>query len=67
MMDRRNAMKHIGGVASALLLTETLIAEGFSSFQTTPATPPAPPTGPFTLPALPYAYDALEQIGRAHV
>jgi Fe-Mn family superoxide dismutase len=53
-------MKHIGGVASALLLTETLIAEGFSSFQTTSATPPAPPTGPFTLPALPYAYDALE-------
>ena len=60
MMDRRTAIKHIGGVASALLLTETLRAEGFPSGQTAAAIPPPPPTGPFTLPPLPYAYDALE-------
>ena len=60
MIDRRTAIKHLGGAASALLLTETLLAEGFPEGQTAPATPPAAPTGPFTLPPLPYAYDALE-------
>jgi Fe-Mn family superoxide dismutase len=60
MMDRRTAIKHLGGVASALLLTETLSAGGFPTGQTPAATPPPPPTGPFTLPPLPYAYDALE-------
>jgi superoxide dismutase, Fe-Mn family len=58
MMDRRSAIKHLGGAASALLLTETLSA-GQAAASQTPAAP-APPTGPFTLPALPYAYDALE-------
>jgi Fe-Mn family superoxide dismutase len=58
MMDRRTAIKHLGGAASALLLTETLLAEGFG--QAPAVTPPAPPAGPFTLPPLPYAYDALE-------
>jgi len=60
-MDRRSAIKHLGGAASALLLTETLHAEGFPAGQT--ATTPAPAAssaGPFTLPALPYAYEALE-------
>src|SRR5450631_3879265 len=67
MMDRRTAIKHLGGAASALLLTETLGAAGVLPSQAaaqiapSPATqPPAPPTGPFTLPPLPYAYDALE-------
>ena len=67
MMDRRTAIKHLGGVASALLLTETLGAEGVLPSQAaaqiapSPATQPAaPPSGPFTLPPLPYAYDALE-------
>ena len=55
MMDRRTAMKHIGGVASAMLLSETLRAEGFGQAAT-----PAAAAGPFTLPPLPYAYDALE-------
>jgi Fe-Mn family superoxide dismutase len=51
-------MKHIGGAASALILTEPLRAE---AGQAAPAAAPAPaPTGPFTLPPLPYAYDALE-------
>jgi superoxide dismutase, Fe-Mn family len=60
-MNRRSAIKHLGGAASALLLTEALHADGFPAGQT--ATTPAPaatPTGPFTLPALPYAYEALE-------
>jgi len=60
MMDRRTAIKHLGGVTSALLLTETLRGEAFPAGQTPTATPPAPPTGPFTVPPLPYAYDALE-------
>jgi Fe-Mn family superoxide dismutase len=60
MMDRRTAIKHLGGVASALLMTKTLRAEEFSSSQAAAATPATPATGPFTLPPLPYAYDALE-------
>jgi Fe-Mn family superoxide dismutase len=60
MMDRRTAIKHLGGAASALLLTETLRAEASPIGQTAAATPPPPPTGPFKLPPLPYAYDALE-------
>jgi superoxide dismutase, Fe-Mn family len=59
MMNRRTALKHLGGAASALLLTETLRADGLPAGQAA-AAPPAAPTGPFTLPPLPYAYDALE-------
>ena len=58
MMDRRSAIKHLGGVASALLLTDKVVAEAFPTGQAPAA--PAVPTGPFTLPALPYAYEALE-------
>ena len=54
-MDRRTAIKHMGGVASALLLTEALSGMALPAGQA--ATQPA---GPFTLPPLPYAYDALE-------
>jgi Fe-Mn family superoxide dismutase len=59
MIDRRTAIKALGGAASAMLLTENLHADGWPASQA-PAAAPAPPTGPFTLPALPYAYDALE-------
>jgi Fe-Mn family superoxide dismutase len=59
MMNRRTALKHLGGAASALLLTETLRADGLPAGQAV-AAPAAAPTGPFTLPPLPYAYDALE-------
>jgi len=57
MMDRRTAIKHLGGAAGALLLAESLHAQTLPT-RNTPAS--APPAGPFTLPALPYAYDALE-------
>ena len=60
MMDRRTALKHLGGVTSALLLMETLSGQALPAGQPVAAVPPAPPTGPFTLPPLPYAYDALE-------
>src|SRR5580704_10336098 len=60
MMDRRTAIKHLGGAASALLLTESLRAEELAAGQAPAAPAPAPPTGPFTLPPLPYAYEALE-------
>jgi Fe-Mn family superoxide dismutase len=59
-MDRRTAIKHLGGVASALLLTEALSSQALPAGQTAAAALPAVPTGPFTLPPLPYAYDALE-------
>ena len=62
-MNRRMAIKQMGGLASAVLLTSATAnksrAEGFSSGQAAPAAAPAP-TGPYTLPALPYAYEALE-------
>jgi Fe-Mn family superoxide dismutase len=57
-MNRRTAIKHLGGVAGALLLAETLSAQALSTG--TAATPPAQPAAPFKLPPLPYAYDALE-------
>ncbi len=65
MMIRRTALKHLGGAASALLLTESLaakghITEGLIVSQVPAPTPAAAPAGPFKLPALPYAYDALE-------
>jgi len=60
MMDRRTALKHLGAVTSTLLLTESLRANGFPSGQAAAAPASAPTSGPFTLPALPYAYEALE-------
>ena len=63
-INRRTALMQMGAMASAALIAETLHAEGFPNGQTAPAAAPAPapaaPTGPFTLPDLPYAYDALE-------
>ena len=50
----------MGGAASALLLAETLRAEESAAAQAPAAPSPPPPTGPFTLPPLPYAYEALE-------
>jgi superoxide dismutase, Fe-Mn family len=58
-MNRRMAMKQMGGVASAVLLSATgAKASVVAEPQAAPAAPA--PTGPFTVPALPYAYDALE-------
>jgi len=57
-MNRRTAMKQMGGLASAVLLSETLV--GRAKGQAPAAAVPAAATGPYTLPALPYAYDALE-------
>ncbi|MGA9071493.1 MAG: superoxide dismutase [Terracidiphilus sp.] len=54
-MDRRTAIKHMGGAAGALLLTEALSGQALAAGQAA-----TPPTGAFTLPPLPYAYDALE-------
>jgi Fe-Mn family superoxide dismutase len=60
IMDRRSAIKHLGGAAGALLLTESLRAQALPAGQLSAAPPPVAPTGPFTLPPLPYSYDALE-------
>ena len=57
MMDRRTALKHLGRAAGAIVLAESLQAESATMAQATPAPAPA---GPFALPPLPYAYDALE-------
>src|SRR5271166_5915173 len=59
LVDRRTAILQMGALASAVLLTDNLSAEGFQSGQVASGAP-APPTGPFTLPVLPYAYEALE-------
>ena len=56
MMNRRSALKTLGLTASL-----TAARGAFSAQAETPVAPaPAAPTGPFTLPPLPYAYDALE-------
>jgi superoxide dismutase, Fe-Mn family len=62
LIDRRTAMLQMGAVAGAALIAETVRAEGLTgqAASAAPTTPPAPPAGPFTLPPLPYAYDALE-------
>jgi Fe-Mn family superoxide dismutase len=55
-MNRRMAMKQMTGLASAVMLGIT----GRLAKAIPQAAAPAAPTGPYTLPALPYAYDALE-------
>jgi Fe-Mn family superoxide dismutase len=68
-MNRRMALQQMTGLMSVLLLGgaraqarirsfDHELADGFDG-QAAPAPAPAP-TGPFTLPALPYGYDALE-------
>jgi Fe-Mn family superoxide dismutase len=59
-MDRRSAIKHLGGAAGALLLTEALRGQTLAASQAAGSTVPTPQAGPFTLAPLPYAYDALE-------
>jgi superoxide dismutase, Fe-Mn family len=62
-MDRRMAMK-LGGAATALLLSDALKAETWSGAEAqatqAPAQLAATQAGAFTLPALPYSYEALE-------
>jgi len=54
MMTRRQAIKTTALASAALATLPGAIA------QTNPTAPAAAPSGPFTLPPLPYAYDALE-------
>jgi superoxide dismutase, Fe-Mn family len=54
MMTRRQAIKTTALASAALATLPGAIA------QTNPTAPAAAPGGPFTLPPLPYAYDALE-------
>lgn len=58
-LPRRNFMRGLAGAA----LSATVVAGPMSKLlgaDPVKAAPPAPPTGPFKLPPLPYAYDALE-------
>ncbi len=57
-LNRRTAIVQMSALAGAALAANRLRAEGSPAAQA--AAPAAPPTGPFTLPPLPYAYDALE-------
>jgi Fe-Mn family superoxide dismutase len=65
-VDRRTALLQMGALAGSVLLVDGLHAESSRGGQAAatqaaaPAAAPAPPTGPFTLPPLPYGYDALE-------
>ncbi len=54
MMTRRQALKTTALVSAAFATAPGAIA------QTTPTAAPAAPTGPYKLPPLPYAFDALE-------
>src|SRR5208282_6253804 len=58
-VSRRKAIVQMSALAGAAVLVEGLGAEGLLTGQAA-APAAAPPTGPFTLPPLPYAYDALE-------
>jgi len=58
-VSRRTAIMQISALAGAAVLAEGLGAERLPIGQAA-APSAAPPTGPFTLPPLPYAYDALE-------
>ena len=58
-VDRRTAMLQMGAVAGAVLVSHTLGAEGLRASQAA-APAAAAPSGPFKLPPLPYAYEALE-------
>jgi len=59
-MNRRMAIKQMSGLASAVLVSAAGAASAKASGYQAAAAPSPAPTGPFTLPALPYAYDALE-------
>jgi len=58
-VDRRTALLQMGAVAGAVLVSNNLGAEGLRPAQAS-APAAAAPAGPFKLPALPYAYEALE-------
>ena len=64
MMTRRTALKSLALSSGALLAANALpgaVREALAQSGAAPAAAPAPaPTGPFTVPPLPYAYDALE-------
>src|SRR5580698_10257548 len=61
-MNRRMAMKQMSGLAGAVLLASGTVKAKAALREAAQAAPaPAPaPTGPFTLPPLAYAYEALE-------
>jgi len=59
-MNRRMAMKQMSGVAGAVLLTSASARVNGMPSGSGQAAPAPAPTGPFTVPPLPYAYDALE-------
>jgi Fe-Mn family superoxide dismutase len=66
MMNRRTALRTLALSAGAatiarggLIVATGAAAQGATPAKTPAAAPPAP-TGPFTLPPLPYAFDALE-------
>jgi Fe-Mn family superoxide dismutase len=58
-VSRRTAIAQMSALAGAAVLASGIGAEGLLIGQAA-APVAAPPTGPFTLPPLPYAYDALE-------
>jgi Fe-Mn family superoxide dismutase len=59
-INRRTAIVQMSALAGVAVLADSLGAEGLPSGQAAAAAPATPLAGPFTLPPLPYAYDALE-------
>jgi Fe-Mn family superoxide dismutase len=60
LATRRQALKTFTAAAIASTALARISAFAQSAAPATPAPVPAAPTGPFVLPPLPYAYDALE-------
>ena len=59
IMTRREALRTAAGAAAGLVIAGTPPVSSVVRAQAPPPAPPAPPTGPFTLPRLGYAFDAL--------
>jgi len=60
MSTRREFLEGVGALGGAILLTGAAQIASADDKPATPAAPAAPAGGEYTLPPLPYAYDALE-------
>jgi Fe-Mn family superoxide dismutase len=60
MMTRRQALKTTALATAAVASVPGAIAQGKFNISNPGQSTPASPTGPYTLPPLPYAFDALE-------
>ncbi|MFI5370287.1 MAG: superoxide dismutase [Candidatus Eisenbacteria bacterium] len=60
MTTRREVLRSLALTSGALFVSNAIAVRPVSAQGAAPAAAPPAPSGPFTLPPLPYAYDALE-------